>query len=63
MPLCGGAVHIPACYLLLLVEVVGILSRCRYRGNGAGAMAALRTVALNLLRLGGSKRFVPLRRQ
>ena len=25
----------------------------RYRGNGAGAMASLRTAALNLLRLGG----------
>jgi hypothetical protein len=25
----------------------------RYRGNGAGAMAALRTAALNLLRLAG----------
>ena len=25
----------------------------RYRGNGAGAMATLRTAALNLLRLGG----------
>jgi len=25
----------------------------RYRSNGAGAMATLRTVALNLLRLGG----------
>ena len=25
----------------------------RYRGNGAGAMATLRTAAMNLLRLGG----------
>ena len=25
----------------------------RYRGNGAGVMATLRTAALNLLRLGG----------
>ena len=25
----------------------------RYRGNGAGVMATLRTTALNLLRLGG----------
>lgn len=62
MPSCGGAVHIPA-YYLLLVGVVGILSRCRYRGNGAGAMATLTTVALNLLRLGGFTRIVPVLRQ
>ena len=31
----------------------------RYRGNGAGAMATLRTAALNLLRLAGFSRFEP----
>jgi hypothetical protein len=29
------------------------LGRLRYRGNGAGALASLRTAALNLLRLAG----------
>ena len=31
----------------------------RYRGNGAGAMATLRTAAMSLLRLGGFSQFAP----
>ncbi len=55
-------IRIPAWYLLLVdtgsgrsADPSGCLAHPEtvYRGNGAGVMGCLRTVALNLLRLGG----------